>query len=57
MKGKITLALLTVLLCMQIVMPVRADIIDAVYTTDIGALIDGNPIKSYNISDSTYIKA
>lgn len=35
----------------------QAGVIDAVYTTDIGALIDGNPIKSYNISDSTYIKA
>lgn len=34
-----------------------AQIIGAVYTTDIGAVIDGNPIKSYNISDSTYIKA
>lgn len=38
-------------------MAARAEIIGAVYTTDIGALIDGCPIKSYNISDSTYIKA
>lgn len=35
----------------------HAGVIDAVHTTDIGAVIDGSPIKSYNISDSTYIKA
>ena len=34
-----------------------AQIVGTVYTTDIGAVIDGNPIKSYNISDRTYIKA
>ena len=34
-----------------------AEITGAVYSTDIGALIDGCPVKSYNISDSTYIKA
>lgn len=33
------------------------DIIGAAYATDIGAIIDGSPIASYNINGSTYVIA
>jgi hypothetical protein len=36
---------------------VHAEIIGEVLSTDIGTLIDFEPIKSYNINDYTYIKA
>ncbi len=35
----------------------RAEVIGEVLSTDIGTLIDWEPIKSYNINDYTYIKA
>ncbi len=55
MKKLIGAAIALTALCVPF--SARAGVIDAVHTTDIGAVIDGSPIKSYNISDSTYIKA
>lgn len=37
--------------------PVSAQVIGEVYTTDIGALIDEQPIRSYNFQDRTYVVA
>ena len=37
--------------------PVSAQVIGEVFTTDIGALIDEQPIRSYNFQDRTYVVA
>ncbi len=50
--------ILTILLCSCVNAPVSAfEKNGDVYTTDIGALIDEQPIKSYNYQDHTYICA
>ena len=57
MKKNIITALICIVCCMMTNTPVNAEVTGIVYSTDIGALIDGSPIESYNINDSTYIKA
>ncbi len=57
MKKILINTLLTTAMLAALLPTAFADITGEVYTTDIGAVIDGNPIKSYNISDSTYVKA
>ena len=54
---KTVLAAFTLILLSISCAGVNAEVTGTVYSTDIGAIIDGSPIKSYNINDMTYVKA
>lgn len=56
-KKALTAAVIAVMFSIISTPASATEIIGEVLSTDIGALIDGQPISSYNINDSTYIIA
>lgn len=57
MRKIVSILIVTMISASLMSVPARAAVIGAVYGSDIGVMIDSQPIKSYNIDDNMYVIA